>query len=135
MDKSCACIILFEDDGRVLIQHRTDDAPTYPAKYGLFGGRVEAGEKPLDAAKRECYEELEYELEDPKLILTTFHECKYGKREKFIFIEKYDENKKLVLHEGQGFAWIDENNIDNFDILEHDLIDLKRALKIIKKYL
>ena len=42
----------------VLLCKRTLDAPTHPAYWSLFGGRIEPGERPKQAALREVQEEL-----------------------------------------------------------------------------
>ncbi len=51
--------LIVAKDGRLLLQHR-DDAPSLPGsgKWGLFGGHVEAGERPEAAFLREMDEEL-----------------------------------------------------------------------------
>lgn len=131
MVKHVASIILYNDEKQVLIQHRTADAPTYPNKYGLFGGRVEKDETPIEAVKRECYEELEYNLENPKLVLHDTFDDKFEKVTKDVFIEKYDPTKKLVMHEGQGMAWINNNNLNSYDVLDHDLEILKEIFNLI----
>jgi 8-oxo-dGTP pyrophosphatase MutT (NUDIX family) len=41
----------------MLMQHRTDDAPISPGRWGLPGGHVEDSEEPLAAAHRELLEE------------------------------------------------------------------------------
>jgi 8-oxo-dGTP pyrophosphatase MutT (NUDIX family) len=59
-DAVAALLIL--EDGRYIMQLR-DALPDifYPNHWGCFGGAVDAGEKPLDALRRELREELEYE--------------------------------------------------------------------------
>ena len=42
----------------VLLYKRTQDAPTDPGCWSLFGGVVEASESPIQAARREVKEEL-----------------------------------------------------------------------------
>ena len=41
--------------GRVLLQHRTDDAPSYPGHWGMFGGSGEPEDEdnPLRTIRRE----------------------------------------------------------------------------------
>lgn len=53
-------VILYTDDGRVLLQQR-DDKPglPYPGYWTLFGGAIEEGETPDEAIARELWEELE----------------------------------------------------------------------------
>jgi 8-oxo-dGTP diphosphatase len=108
MIKSIAVVLLYNDEKKFLLQLRTLDAPTFPGIYGFFGGRIEEGETPEAAIRRECLEELEYELENPELVLSSLLESGYGKRNVHLFLEKYDPQKKLVLHEGQSMGWFDK---------------------------
>jgi 8-oxo-dGTP diphosphatase len=52
-----AVVLLIDSQGRILLQHRSSDAPHAPNLWGLPGGQVEHGEDPLDAAHRELREE------------------------------------------------------------------------------
>jgi 8-oxo-dGTP diphosphatase len=52
-----ALVLLVDGQGRVLMQHRSVDAPISPNRWGLPGGHVEDGEDPLAAAHRELLEE------------------------------------------------------------------------------
>jgi 8-oxo-dGTP diphosphatase len=52
-----ALVLLVDRQGRLLMQHRTDDAPIAPGRWGFPGGHVEQAELPLDAAHRELLEE------------------------------------------------------------------------------
>jgi 8-oxo-dGTP pyrophosphatase MutT (NUDIX family) len=47
-----ASVIVVDDDGRILLQRRTDNGC-----WGYAGGAVEMGEKVEDAARRELFEE------------------------------------------------------------------------------
>ena len=51
------CIIT-NDAGEILLQHRDSKAPTNPNKWGLWGGRVEGEETPIQGMIREVHEEL-----------------------------------------------------------------------------
>lgn len=56
-DAAAAIIVL--DDGRYLLQLRDNKAGIiFPGHWGLFGGGVEEGERPVDALRRELNEEL-----------------------------------------------------------------------------
>jgi 8-oxo-dGTP diphosphatase len=127
MKKTLAEIILFNDKGQILLQHRTEDAPTFPNMYCIFGGSIDEGEDPLEAVKRECYEELEYTLQNPKLLLEFTCESVLGERTKYIFAEKYDQSKKLVLQEGQGMKWVGSNEYKSLQIIDHDLIVIDKV--------
>lgn len=52
-----AVVLLVDRHGRLLMQHRSADAPVSPNQWGLPGGHVEPGEEPLAAAHRELLEE------------------------------------------------------------------------------
>ncbi|MEK6819703.1 MAG: NUDIX domain-containing protein [Nanoarchaeota archaeon] len=99
-------IILVDDNKRILLQHRTKDAEKYPDTWGFFGGGIEGNETPKECIVRECFEELEYRLKNPKLILRK----EIAGKKFFLFIEKYNPSQKLILKEGQDMKWfkIDE---------------------------
>lgn len=54
-----AAVFIEDSTGRLVLQLRDDkpDIP-YPGHWGLWGGRVEAGETPIEGAIREVQEEL-----------------------------------------------------------------------------
>jgi 8-oxo-dGTP diphosphatase len=52
-----AVVLLVDAQGRLLMQHRSADAPISPGQWGLPGGHVEPGEEPIAAAHRELLEE------------------------------------------------------------------------------
>ena len=122
-------IILYNKDKKILLQHRSDDAPHAPGKWGFFGGGIEENETPLEAVKRGCFEELNYKLKNPKLIL---EKKIYLLFKQYIFIEEYDESKKLILNEGKEMRWFDFKEIGNFDIIPFVKKIIGEAREIIK---
>lgn len=52
-----AGVLLVDCEGRVLLQHRDQHAPTHPGKWSIIGGGIEGGETPEQAARRELQEE------------------------------------------------------------------------------
>lgn len=54
-----AAVFVEDDDGRLVLQLR-DDIPNIssPGHWSVWGGRVEEGESPIEAAAREVREEL-----------------------------------------------------------------------------
>jgi 8-oxo-dGTP pyrophosphatase MutT (NUDIX family) len=54
MDKlnASGCVFLSIDTGRVLLQQRSGKS-SHPRTWGFFGGKGEAGERPLETS--ECY--------------------------------------------------------------------------------
>lgn len=111
MVKKVAGIVLFKEN-KILLQLRTDDAPTYPSKWSFFGGGIEEGETPIEAVKRECFEELCYKLENPELIIT---EQISNKGTVYLFMEKYNPEQKLEQKEGKDMAWFTINEAIKLD--------------------
>ncbi|OGV34409.1 MAG: hypothetical protein A2020_05035 [Lentisphaerae bacterium GWF2_45_14] len=105
--REVAILILYDENERMLLQKRTADAPVFPGVWGFFGGGIESGESPLEALKREIYEELEYEIANPGFLLEEEYCHKDPPREikRSVFIEFYDSSQKLVLHEGERMGW------------------------------
>jgi 8-oxo-dGTP pyrophosphatase MutT (NUDIX family)/GNAT superfamily N-acetyltransferase len=60
--RTYASVMLVDEHGAVLLQHRDAHAPRAPLLWGMVGGAVEAGEKPEEAAYRELREETGIEL-------------------------------------------------------------------------
>jgi 8-oxo-dGTP pyrophosphatase MutT (NUDIX family) len=60
-----AIAILYQSD-HLLLQLR-DDLPTilYPGCWAMFGGHLEPGESPLQAVKREIWEEIGFTMANP----------------------------------------------------------------------
>jgi 8-oxo-dGTP diphosphatase len=59
-----AAVLLVDRDGALLMQHRDEHAPVSPNQWGLPGGRIEAGESPDEAARREVLEETGLKVTD-----------------------------------------------------------------------
>jgi 8-oxo-dGTP diphosphatase len=57
IERRVAVVFLVDPHGRILMQHRTADAKVSPNQWAMPGGRVEPGEEPIEAARREVYEE------------------------------------------------------------------------------
>ena len=129
MVRNIAVIILYNRDKKILLQHRSEDAKRLPGYWAFFGGGIEEGEIPEEAVKREAMEELNYELEGPKLIMTQKFTWKEDQNTKYVFVEEYDQDKKITLGEGQGLKWYCFSELDKLKIVDHDMEVLKYVEK------
>lgn len=60
-------VILVDDHGRIAMQLREHDRELNPDRWSVFGGHIENGEKPDQAAIREISEELSVALSKEKM--------------------------------------------------------------------
>lgn len=103
---------MFFKDEKLLI-----DKPRKRPTYQMIGGRVEEGETPLEAAIRECHEELGDEaIFDSSLIelVMEFDEIATsdGKTPIHFYVFKYNgylEGKLNTSEEIENFKWYDSN--------------------------
>lgn len=119
-----AAVILYQGE-RVLLQHR-DDRPdiVWPNHWAIFGGHIEDGEAPEDAALREIEEELELRLEPP---LTLVHHGIDGIRERFVYAARLDVPlEALTLLEGQGMALLTYAEMETLPLAPAHRIILNR---------
>ena len=113
---------MFFKDEKLLI-----DKPRKRPTYQMIGGRVEEGETPLEAAIRECHEELgEEAIFDSSLIelVMEFDEIATsdGKTPIHFYVFKYNgylEGKLNTSEEIENFKWYDSN--DGEEILSNTL--------------
>lgn len=125
-----ALLILYTKDDKILLQHRNHDAPRNPNNWGCFGGGIEEGETPEQAVRRESFEEIEYRLQNPKLIDA---EAENQDREitTYTFVEEYDQSQPIVLHEGQGYGWFTLEEALKLPMSNHRRVTLTRLWPLI----
>ena len=69
MNKNYVVIMLFNKNKNKLLLVKRNKNP-YQNCWNGIGGKIEENETPLEAAKRECMEETNIALENPKLLVT-----------------------------------------------------------------
>ena len=117
--RQVAVILLYDAEGRMLLQHRTDDAPTFPRYWALFGGGIEPGETPDQAVRRECLEELAYKLTAPRLLAVNPLRYDGADYKIHAFVERYN-GAPLTLGEGQGMGWFNHHEMAGLLMNDHD---------------
>jgi 8-oxo-dGTP diphosphatase len=117
--RNVSVLILHDDQGKILLQHRTKDAPTFPDYWAFFGGGVEEGESSEQAVKRESLEELGYVLTTPRLFTAQKFIHEGNEYTKHVFVERYN-GKALTLGEGQGMGWFRPDETGHLLINDHD---------------
>ena len=88
--------VIIKSGDEVLLGKRNKHK-TLPGEWSIFGGHLHKGESPIDAAKREFYEETNIKL-DGKLKLAGFiNKHRDGTKTKgLMYVFFYDSDKKLI---------------------------------------
>ncbi len=98
-------IVVFYDNENFLIQDRKD-MQKWGEEYGYFGGRIEEGETPEQALKREVKEELGIEIRGYELFKDYEETIKHGDNaltnlRRVVYVAPIPDLKKLRVNEGK----------------------------------
>ncbi len=112
--KQGSAIIIKNNEGRLLLQHRDNNAPTDKNTWALWGGTKEGDETSEETAVRELKEELNIEVLKNKLALfkvyvVTFDNLK--QKEISVFELKDEGDYKYELHEGDDLKFFSSQEI------------------------
>lgn len=127
------CIVLFDENGDMLLQQRTNDDTYNPKNWALFGGGMNSGETKEAALRRETFEELGYTLTSPEHVTTHPYNAPNKKGMKHVFIERFNPEKKIQLGEGKGYAWFNSDQIKHLKMLPTDIESVNAAIEYISK--
>ena len=106
-------------DGKVLVCQRTRHQ-TMPMKWEFPGGKIEDGEQPRDALRRELEEELGIDAQIGEEVARLRHE--YPNRTvvelRFFAVKQFaGELENRIFHD---MRWADRKELPSFDFLEAD---------------
>ena len=87
-------IWIMNEKNEILLQKRSATKKSNPNKWGVTAGHIDAGEEPLEVAKRETLEEIGLELKDDDLefLFLVKSESKSNKNFKYIYYAKTDKD-------------------------------------------
>lgn len=110
---------IIQRDGRVLVAQRP---PTkhYPLQWEFPGGKVEPGESPEEALRREIREELGVEIDVVGLIDRVHHDYGGGHDYDLLFFECRVRAGEPVAQPGQGvhrLEWVEARRLPELDFL------------------
>jgi len=124
--------VLKDKKGRLLLQHRAEDARRLPGYWGFFGGGIEENEEPEDAVRREAKEELGIDLENLEFFKRYELQQNDGVHEKFVYVAPLNlplEVLKKQQKEGQDLGLFSFDELADLKIIEYDKVVLKDLFK------
>lgn len=119
---------VLEQDGRVLIgQRKRNDK--HPLKWEFPGGKVEAGERPTDALRRELREELAIEATIGAEV--SRYEVQYARRPPIllIFYRVSQWTGEPQSAEFEQICWEAPERLPSYDFLDGDLDFVRRLAR------
>ena len=119
-----SAVVIFDEEGRVLLLLRPKNMRWAPGKWALPGGHIEEGEEPIDAAVREVREETTLEIRDP----VEFHTSDNG--EVRYFVTRVGNASVTIDWEHDDFTWVYPENLTNYDVAPNVEGVISRAQEI-----
>jgi len=118
MKRVVAALILKDD--QILACQRTRHQPM-PLKWEFPGGKIEEGEQPRDALRRELEEELGIEATIGNEVARIHHEYPSGGAVELRFFEVHDYEGKVENRIFREIRWVNRSELPELDFLEADL--------------
>lgn len=118
MKRVVAGVIL--QDGKILVCQRTRHQ-TMPMKWEFPGGKIEEGEQPRDALRRELEEELGIDATIGEEIARIKHEYRGGSSVELRFYLVQEYRGEIENRIFKDLQWSEPQNLPSFDFLEADL--------------
>ena len=103
-------------DGKVLMLKRPDTCHSFPGKWSLVAGRIEPGETPTEAAKREILEETMINVGGPDSVIRPFYVREGNvlwKVHGMLFRVSFANPR--INEENEAFEWVPIGDICNRD--------------------
>jgi len=110
---------LIEKDGKLLVCQRTRHQ-TMPLKWEFPGGKIEEGEQPRDALRRELDEELGIEAHIGEEVARIRHEYKGGGSVELRFYVVREYKGELENKIFKDVQWAERSELLGYDFLEAD---------------
>ncbi|MCD6337380.1 MAG: (deoxy)nucleoside triphosphate pyrophosphohydrolase [Candidatus Marinimicrobia bacterium] len=120
---------IIEIDGYFLLCQRHHNSRRFPLKWEFPGGKVESGETPDEAIKRELNEELGIFVEDLERVDT--YSFNYPGEDNFhLYFYRIKAFQNTIQNKQfEAMSWVLPEKILNFDILKGDLPFVKREIE------
>ena len=117
--KLVVAALIFKED-KILVCQRTRHQ-TMPLKWEFPGGKVEQGEQPRNALRRELDEELGIDANVGNEVARIRHQYKNGSSVELRFFVVKDYKGELENKIFKDMRWANRSDLPSYDFLEADL--------------
>jgi mutator protein MutT len=126
--KRNALAVIVNDNNEILLLQRANDGGWGSGQWALVGGKIEEGETPEEACKREVFEETNITINDLK---NRFSIQRNIDSIEYMFACRYDQNNEIKINEESiDFGWFKFDDIKTMNIvpnlLEYIMITFKK---------
>jgi 8-oxo-dGTP diphosphatase len=111
---------LIVKDGKILVCQRTRHQ-TMPLKWEFPGGKIETGEQPRDALRRELDEELGIDATIGEEVMRIRHQYKTGSSVELRFYVVREYGRTVENRIFREIRWAARDELPNYDFLEADV--------------
>lgn len=118
MKRVVAALIM--KDGKILVCQRTRHQ-TMPLKWEFPGGKIEEGEQPRDALRRELDEELGIDARIGEEVARIHHKYKNGGAVELRFYAVHQYKGEIENRIFRDIRWAKRSELPSYDFLEADL--------------
>jgi 8-oxo-dGTP diphosphatase len=122
MDQKIVCSGFIYHQGKTLVVERSLRESFLPGYYELPGGKVDFGEDPSDALKREFREEVNLDVEIVKPYKVFSYVSENGNRHsvEIVFLVRLisDPAQIRLSEDHSAYRWISEKDVQNYPISE-----------------
>jgi 8-oxo-dGTP diphosphatase len=107
-------------DGKILICQRTKHQPM-PLKWEFPGGKIETGEQPRDALRRELEEEIGIDARIGDEVARIQHTYKTGSSVELRFFAVPEYQREIENRIFRDVQWVERARLPEYDFLDADL--------------
>lgn len=116
------------NEGKILIGKRAE-GQKMDGKWEFPGGKLEPGETPEEALKREIMEEFSADIEVGEFFSESRYKYEFGEI-KLLAYKAVSRNRDFKLSVHSEIKWVDPQNIRNFDYAPADIPVADKIYKI-----